>query len=45
MGLFAELYCEYGIGRNLMIFDKDHDIIEEGQSQVALSLLGSYSQA
>ena len=48
MGLFAELYYEYSTGRNLTIFDKDHDTVEGSRLRIALSspgLGGSYSQA
>ena len=30
MSPFAEPYCEYKMGKNPMIFDKDHDAAEEG---------------
>ena len=29
MGLFAEPYCEYGIGGNLTVFNKDHNTREK----------------
>jgi len=29
MGLFAEPYCEYGMGGNLTVFDKDYDTREK----------------
>src|SRR6266581_6759154 len=48
MGPFAEPYYEYSTGRNLMIFDKDHDTAEGSQLRMASSSPGSggsYSQA
>ena len=48
MGPFGEPYYKYSTGGNLTIFNKDHDITEEGRSQIALSpseVSSSYSQA
>ena len=48
MGPFGEPYCEYSTDGNLTIFNKDHDITEEGRLWIALSpleVLSSYSQA
>ena len=41
MGPFAELYYEYSTGRNLMVFDKDHDTTEGSRLRIASSSPGS----
>ena len=39
MSSFAKPYCEYKMGKNPIIFDKDHDAAEEGWSWIALGAL------